>query len=227
VFQTFFTSVLVDPGLQKQISSLDELLSSGLEYGYDSLMDKYFFEDDPSDWRHAVIRANRKSCLDNVECLRRTVEKGDFVTFAHSWYEEHFVAVNNPYGPKVICAMDGYIRSTAVTMYFEKGSPFVEPFNSVIHRAVEGGFVRKVASDLRSSWILREVRSSNNSESGDNLGSGCFIFSVAHLEIAFLILTVGLSLSCFVLVLEKLPLNLVKNFISTPSVMLISTVPMF
>jgi hypothetical protein len=34
VFQTFFTSVLVDPGMKKQISSIDELLSSGLEYGY-------------------------------------------------------------------------------------------------------------------------------------------------------------------------------------------------
>jgi hypothetical protein len=34
VFQTFFTSVLVGPGMKKQISLIDELLSSGLEYGY-------------------------------------------------------------------------------------------------------------------------------------------------------------------------------------------------
>jgi hypothetical protein len=33
VFQTFFTSFLVDPGLQKQITSLKELSNSHMEYG--------------------------------------------------------------------------------------------------------------------------------------------------------------------------------------------------
>jgi hypothetical protein len=175
-----------------------------MEYGYDPRDDNYFFEDDPSDWRHAVIRANRKSCLEYDKCLRRTAEKGDFVTMTHELHGKYFVAVNYPYGPNVICAMDGYIRFTAVTMYFRKGSPFVEPFNSVIHRALEGGFVGKIVSDIRSSWSLCGVRSNNNSESGDNLDSGYFVFSMAHLEIAFVILIVGLSLSFFVLLLEKL-----------------------
>jgi hypothetical protein len=61
VFQIFFTSVLVKPGLPKQISSLNKLHLSGLEYGYDPRADNYVFEDDRSDWKHAVIRANRKS----------------------------------------------------------------------------------------------------------------------------------------------------------------------
>jgi len=34
VFQMFFTNVPVDPSIKKQISSIDELLSSGLVYGY-------------------------------------------------------------------------------------------------------------------------------------------------------------------------------------------------
>jgi len=117
---------------------------------------------------------------------------------------EDFVAVNYPYGPKVICAMDDYIRFTAFTMYFQKGSPFVEPFNSVIHRALEGGLVGKIFSEKRSSWRMGRVRTNNNSESGDNSDSGVFVFSMAHLEIAFIILIVGLSLSCFVILLEKL-----------------------
>jgi hypothetical protein len=36
VFQTFFTSYLVDPGLQKQITSIEELLESGIEFGFRS-----------------------------------------------------------------------------------------------------------------------------------------------------------------------------------------------
>jgi hypothetical protein len=47
VFQTFFTSVLVNPDVQKQISAVGEVLSSGLEYGYDTLMDKYFLKTIP------------------------------------------------------------------------------------------------------------------------------------------------------------------------------------
>jgi hypothetical protein len=71
-------------------------------------------------------------------------------------------------------------RFTALTLYFQKGSPFVEPFNSVIHRAVEGGFLSKTVSDMRSSWRLRGVRTSNNSESGNNLDRGYFVFSMQH-----------------------------------------------
>jgi hypothetical protein len=100
MFQTFFTSVLVDPGLEKQISSLDELLSSGFEYGYDPREDNYFFEDDPSEGKHAIIRANRKSCLDPDKYVRRTLENGDYITLMDEGYEEYYVAVNYPYGPK-------------------------------------------------------------------------------------------------------------------------------
>jgi hypothetical protein len=80
-----------------------------------------------------------------------TVENGDFVTLTHEGYEKYFVAVIYPYGPKVICGVDGYIRFIALTTYFQKGSLFVESFNSVIQRALEGGFVGKIVSDLRSS----------------------------------------------------------------------------
>jgi hypothetical protein len=89
-------------------------------------------------------------------------------------------------------------------MYFEKGSPFVEPLNSVILKLPEGGFVGKIVSATRSSWRLVGVRSNNNSDNGDNLDSGYFVFNMAHLVIAYVILIVGLSLSCFVLLLEKL-----------------------
>jgi hypothetical protein len=175
-----------------------------MEYGYDPRDDNYFFEDDPSDWRHRIIRANRKSCLDHEKCLRRTVENGDFVTVIYEETKEDFVATNYPYSAKVICSVDGYIRFSAKTMYFQKWSPFVEPFNSVIHRAMEGGFVGKILSEMRSFRKLRGIRSSNDSDNGDNLDIGCFLFNMAHLEIAFVILIVGLSLSCFVLFLEKL-----------------------
>jgi hypothetical protein len=34
IFQTFLTSFLVDPGYENQLTSLDEILGSGMEFGY-------------------------------------------------------------------------------------------------------------------------------------------------------------------------------------------------
>jgi len=41
VFQTFLASALVDPGYENQLISLDEILDSGIEFGYDEY-DNFF-----------------------------------------------------------------------------------------------------------------------------------------------------------------------------------------
>ena len=35
VFKTFLTSFLVDPGYENQLTSLDKILDSGIEFGHD------------------------------------------------------------------------------------------------------------------------------------------------------------------------------------------------
>jgi hypothetical protein len=42
VFLTFLTSFLVHPGFEKRIESYEEILKSGLEYGYDNIFDTFF-----------------------------------------------------------------------------------------------------------------------------------------------------------------------------------------
>jgi len=41
VVQAFLTSFLIDPGLLPPIMNLDELLDSGIEYGYLQIMHTY------------------------------------------------------------------------------------------------------------------------------------------------------------------------------------------
>ena len=94
LFQTFFTSVLVDPGMKKQISPIDELLSSGLEYGYPWTFLKVLisFLNDSSDRGHAALRDKRKHCPDSEKCFERFIEKRDFVSFCDAIFVNHFVA---------------------------------------------------------------------------------------------------------------------------------------
>jgi hypothetical protein len=204
VFQTFFTSVLVDPGVEKQISSIDEILYSGLEFGYPLSHDDNFFLNDSTDWRNAAFKSKRKECPDHEECLKRVIEDKDYIYLQMELLADHFVAMSYPKSANVLCNIDEYVIQFSSTMYLEKGSPFLEPFNWVVYRAVEAGLIQKYFADSRYSWRMQGL--SNMSDSGweENCARGYFVFSLSHLEIAFMLLISGLCLSFSTLILEIL-----------------------
>jgi hypothetical protein len=204
VFQTFLTSVLVDPGVEKQISSIDELLSSGLEYGYFADYDYFYFGDDSTDWTNAAIRANRKNCTEQMECIRRVIENRDFVAMDNEILVAYFVANNYPETPNLLCTMDEYIVVTWHVMCLQKGGPFLEIFSEVVRRLVESGLAVKTYTDTVYSWRLQALSKVDYSGSEDYSDSEYFVFSVWHLQIAFLILMVGFSCSLFFLIFEVL-----------------------
>jgi hypothetical protein len=204
VFQTFLTSVLVDPGVEKQISSIDEILYSGLEFGYPRNHDDHYFLNDSTDWRNAAFKSKRKECSHHEECLKRVIEDRDYIFLEMELLADHFVAISYPKSANVLCNIDEYVIQFSSTMYLEKGSPFLEPFNWVVCRAVEAGLMQKYSADSRYSWRLQGL--SNMSDSGweDNSAGGYFVFSLSHLEIAFILLISGLCLSFSILILEIL-----------------------
>jgi hypothetical protein len=126
VFPTFLTSVRVDLGMEKQISSIDELLSSGLEYGYFVDTDYFCFRDSASDWTNAAVRANRKDCLEQIERIRGVTEDRDFVAMDNEVLVAYFVANNYPETPSILCTMDEYIVVTWNAMCLQKGNIFLK-----------------------------------------------------------------------------------------------------
>jgi hypothetical protein len=106
VFQAFFITYLVEPGYSKQIKTFDDLIQSGLMYGY--------FED--SDlalklsmyYERTKIRSPRFYCSEYDDCLERLTTHGD-IMMVGSPYAAKYDAVkiiSNYKKNKDVCFLD-------------------------------------------------------------------------------------------------------------------------
>jgi hypothetical protein len=137
VYQTFLTSYMVDPGLQHQISSVDELLDSHLEYGmfgtFDTLM---------PDLR--TKRYERHQICDDIEdCARRVVLKGDYAFLYSKISTDYMTALRyvDSNGHPILCHLDETFSRQYITVSVQRGSPMLTRYNDIIQRVIEGGFL--------------------------------------------------------------------------------------
>jgi hypothetical protein len=86
VYQTYFFGFLLNPGFEKSITTLNELMESGIEYGYAGNIGGI----EVSDPAYDTIRKNRKICMSVYKCLQRVLERKDFATIFDSFHEEYF-----------------------------------------------------------------------------------------------------------------------------------------
>jgi len=196
VFQTFFTSFLVDPGLEKQVSNVEELLASNLvltfDVGYLPL-----FED--VEERENLILSRWVSCPGFEACSRRTAKVGDAATildfqnfdgFKHQFVDEK--------GDSLLCRLPGKISGYLIAMFMQKGNPLFGPVNNVILRVMEAGLV-----DFWWSLIVERKKFTTYTDSED-APIKYFVFSMSHLYVAFTFLALGHCVSFVVFVLEVL-----------------------
>jgi hypothetical protein len=87
-------------------------------------------------------------------------------------------------------------------MFVEKGSQFLESFNWIVYRTVGAGLIQKYYADSRYSWRIQGLSNMSDSGGEDNSDGGYVMFSLSHLEVAFMILVSGLCFSLVVLILK-------------------------
>jgi hypothetical protein len=193
VFQTFFTSFLVDPGYQEQLTTLEGLLESGMKFGYRRDYIK-FYEESP-DWRHKELIARREECSPEDVCLHRIRETGDFSTLAEEWYVQNFTSSINDHSFLCILNDDDYFF-VFLSVYAQKGSFLLDFFNRIVTFATESGMVVKADRD-------RRIATRNDRGEADRFGE-YFVFTLNHLRIAFYVLILGHSMSFLLFVCEIL-----------------------
>jgi len=184
VYQTFLTSYMVDPGLQHQISSVGELLDSGLEYGiyssFDSLM---------PDLRNKLYE--RRQIFDDIEdCARRLAAKGDFAFLYSKINTDYITAVRyvDSNGHPLFCHMDENFSPQYITLSVQRGSPMLKRYNDVIQGVVEGGLLDKCWKVIKFKGILLAAKNLT-------VPVGDFTpLSMEHLQSAFYVLILG----CFI-----------------------------
>ncbi|PNF40503.1 hypothetical protein B7P43_G08155 [Cryptotermes secundus] len=193
VFQTFFTSYLVDPGLQQQISSIDELLGSGMQFGFRPDLKHYY---EKSDRRRNQELLNRSGgCSSTSECLRRIIRTRDYATIAESWYVKKVLSKSR--NGEYVCPMnDVEIFPIYLIVCLSKGHMFLDPLNKITFSLIEAGIILQ---ESKQQKIYNDIiiKKEDNDE-------GYFVFTIVHLRMVFYLLFLGYFLSFIALLAEIL-----------------------
>jgi hypothetical protein len=206
VYQAFFFGLLVNPGFEKSITTLNDLIQSGIEYGYVSEINASLL----SDPLYEIIVTNRKTCKSVYKCLQRVVERKDFATILNNFRAEYFrtrLLFHNIHVP--LCTLQEDVIMFMISMYMAKGNPLLHRLNEIITRMFEAGLFEKRLKDFMSSPRLDDHPfdddDTNFSDFATNeLNTDHSTFSLIHLQVVFYILLIGQIISIFVFLVEVL-----------------------
>lgn len=194
VYQTYLTSFLIDPGLQHQLSSEEEILQSGIAYGIPTTMVSIL--PGLSDNRY-----RRKQSCDIIEdCQQRLATKGDLALFFTKYNNEYMAALKymDGDGKPLVCQFDGSYYRQYVVIPVPKGNPMLDAYNKVIRLVHQAGLIEKWWKDLKYSATLSSAKDFN-------LPVGEYIkLTLAHLQSAFYFLFLGYGMSVISFLSEKL-----------------------
>lgn len=196
VFQIFFTSYLVDPGLEKQITNLQELLDSKIEFGFRPDIGKYY-ERSPYEI-HKELLKHHTYCIQTHLCIDKIIETGSFATIVESWAADKHLQSLNDSDRELVCHMNEFDSfPIRIVSYFSKSSFLLDTFNKRLSSIIESGL--NIVADKE-----RKIRSTFNTLDIKDTGGGYFVFTTTHLLIAFYTLLIGYILSSFFLMCEIL-----------------------
>jgi hypothetical protein len=209
VFQTYFTSSLVDPGLKDRIRDLEGLLKSGLEFGYDPLFDAHI--SNTTDWRYGEIKERRTECIDRNYCFGRVAITGDF-----AYLDVDGVKYLNEHRQKshLACLLDDGRINNALTMYMKKGDVIIDKINDIVTIFKESGLYNKISTDYyynvavfggKNMWFRKIVNETLSPPDDEILTQEDYVpLSLTHLHIALDLTLIGYTLSFFVMMGEIL-----------------------
>jgi hypothetical protein len=196
-----------------QITSVEELLKSGLEYGYTSGFEKYI--DDIEDSSYSEIKNHRSICSTSTSCVERVITS-DFATLSSAYLVDYILITKMSGGLSYpICPLSHNVAIWRVSMYLSKGSPLLNPINQVIRRLTESGLVGRFFRDYRNVsmkevWSLTDIKK----RYAHNVNN-YITFSLSHLRLVFVSLFTGLWVSFVVFLCELIYPKLKKRCIFT------------
>jgi hypothetical protein len=191
VYQAYLTSFLIEPGLQHQLSSEDEMLTSGIQYSTETSLI----------FLYPVLKGTRyghMSIVKEVASAEKGVEKG-MLTFLFSMFlVQYHIALDytDADGMPRICYIEDDFAFTLMTMFVPKGFPFKAWYDQVLLYLMQAGLVNFWWEDLKYTATLEKA--------GDfNLPPGEYItLTMEHLQSAFYFLLLGYAISVISFLVE-------------------------
>jgi hypothetical protein len=212
MFQNYYTTFLLNPGFEKQISNIRDILQTGIQFGYSPDTEeflKYF----ANEYEYRIMQKRRIVCDNHCQCLKHMLSGVNFACVSSTYCAE--VAIQSrgsSYAIRNVCVLPNEIYKIRLTMYLKRGHPFLNHFNNITRRMTEVGLISKWKNDFVSKQKLISVSSSlrygkdifgtKNIVADSISEAGYFALSVSHLIVAFHMLLLGCSLSLTVLIAE-------------------------
>ena len=196
IFDAFLITYLINPGLQHQINSFEEIVASDKDFGYHLVIGAIVGESDD-----IIMKQGIRCDNDTPPCLSWVAYHNNFsllssMTFMDYTLTRWYLDEN---GKPLICqAGDTFYGANYVT-YMTKGSPLLSQFNRLITHHIEAGFLNHI---LKQGMDLQRIQAAARAR--DVLVGKYYNLSMEHLQGAFLICIGGLTLSCIVFVGELL-----------------------
>jgi hypothetical protein len=184
VFQAFFTSYEVDPGLRHQIDTVEEMLHAPIIYAISPAL-KCFFADEMLARLNPMILCEPVSCLEQVATVYNTSLFMGRVPLAYN--REGFLKKEDRH--EVHAFREDSFQLHAVMM-MQKGSPLLSRVNGILTRIVQAGL-----SDYWLRAIIEERRMKAGVLQLESLRDAYVDLNVSHLQGAFIFLSIGIALS--------------------------------
>jgi hypothetical protein len=198
VFQTFMSSFLVDPGLEKQISTPDDILHSGFHYGMPRTFE-FFLHANPKVKEYAMNN-QKEPCLNVVDCAKRVAEEGNFVTILATVTAEYlntYQTLDENGAGLLYMLKDFKLWTNFQAFILPKGSGLLQPFNKLMTAAQESGLVTYFWKDILRISELKSKSIRLHTPLDDYS-----VFTLTYLQSAFFLLFVGHACALCLLVAE-------------------------
>lgn len=190
-YQAKLVSVLLTPNYEKQISTLEEMVSSGLEHNIIPTHVRFF--ESTKDSRFDKIIEHLQICPSIDECLQRVAYKRDSSFLIMQTYAYiRSIHLRNENGDSLLYFIP-YLMSGA-NWYMTKGYPLRDRLNTLIMRLRGSGLLYKWQKDIEERKLQMYAKTTKGDEQ---------ILTVSHMQGAFAILILGLSFSLIIFIIEN------------------------
>lgn len=200
-FQSNLISILTRPIYEEQIRNIiDATNKTNYKYGYHVALHA-LIKSEQTTISEKILKNEIYCELNALECMNRTALKremllakgGRFMTFMISKF------YTNRDGKSLLYTFQDKVFTYPITMLMIKGHPLYDEFNRVLLCLQNGGFIEKLSKDYERLSMKRSDDNDSSDIEEDNL-----VITLNHVLIPFFILFIGLILSLFVFIFERM-----------------------
>ncbi|PSN49086.1 Ionotropic receptor 725 [Blattella germanica] len=196
VFQSFFTSFLIEPGFEYQINSIEDLNERHLPVlcvEHQLVLDLYL------NWNVYHLFSHQRICENTPRCLEDVYRYRLGATVIEMHESKFHMSVSGVLfnaGEQVHRILTA--TTSPIAVIFTKGHPLVERFNLFLQRCLESGLPDNYYTHMIRKYALR------NRKTDDTEDKSFVVLGLNHLQMGFLFHGIGCALSISLFLFEYL-----------------------